>query len=365
MRTGHLFAGGGGGLYADLILGHTPVFAVEWDAYACAVLRSRAADGWFPGLRVHEGDVRLWDPSEYAGAVDCIHAGFPCQDISAAGKGAGITGERSGLYVEVMRAIDAIRPAWVMLENSPLIRTRGRHVVIADLVARGYSWRDGILSAANVGAPHKRDRWWCLARRADAESNRWSEGRPESTGEQGGSGFASLGGEDLAHARRQRDRAIANPIYGHAEWYRTPERKQPIGSGADVANPNGIGTRSGKSGGPEERNKVDVCGADVADTSSGRCSRTHGGQMEQSRGAEAFRSGEDVAESRAAGLAIGQGPDGERTYPAASGGGWWSVEPDVGRLAHGMAHRSHQIRALGNGQVPLCAAAAWKILGGP
>ena len=71
-----------------------------------------------------------------------------------------------------MRAVDAVRPAWVFLENSPRIRTKGRHVVVGDLVARGYSWRDGILGAADVGAPHKRDRWWCLAKRTDANGVR-------------------------------------------------------------------------------------------------------------------------------------------------------------------------------------------------
>ena len=80
----HLFAGIGGGLLADLILGHRPIVAVEWDKYACRILRERAADGWFPDLSVWEGDVRLFDPSEYKGRVDCIHAGFPCQDISVA-----------------------------------------------------------------------------------------------------------------------------------------------------------------------------------------------------------------------------------------------------------------------------------------
>ena len=67
MDTMHLFAGIGGGLLADRILGHNPIVAVEWDKYACQVLRERAADGWFPNLRVWEGDVRLFDPSEYAG----------------------------------------------------------------------------------------------------------------------------------------------------------------------------------------------------------------------------------------------------------------------------------------------------------
>lgn len=76
MNSMHLFAGAGGGLLCDLILGHKPIIAVEWDEYACQVLRERAADGWFPDLHVWEGDVRLFDPSEYTGKVDCIHAGM-------------------------------------------------------------------------------------------------------------------------------------------------------------------------------------------------------------------------------------------------------------------------------------------------
>jgi DNA (cytosine-5)-methyltransferase 1 len=119
----HLFAGVGGGILADLILGHIPIVAVEWDKYACKVLRERVADGWFDGMSVWEGDVQLFDPSEYKGRVDCIHAGFPCQDISTAGNQAGIgENSRSGGY-------DAV---WICL------------------------------SAAEVGAWHKRDRWWLL-----------------------------------------------------------------------------------------------------------------------------------------------------------------------------------------------------------
>lgn len=103
MRTLHLFAGCGGGLLADLILGHTPIAAVEIEPYPCRVLRERAAGGWFPGLEVVEADVQTVDFSRWAGRVDCIAAGFPCQDISSAGRGAGITGARSGLYREVIR----------------------------------------------------------------------------------------------------------------------------------------------------------------------------------------------------------------------------------------------------------------------
>ena len=160
----HLFAGHGGGLLADLILGHKPVVAVEWDGYACQVLRERAADGWFPGLHVWEGDVRLFDPSEYAGSVDCIHAGFPCQDISVAGKQAGVSeGTRSGLYREVLRIAGVVRPKQLFLENVSAILSNGLGTVLGDLAALGYDCRWLCIRASDVGAPHHRDRWFLLA----------------------------------------------------------------------------------------------------------------------------------------------------------------------------------------------------------
>ena len=163
LRTMHLFAGHGGGLLADLILGHRPIVAVEWDRYACQVLRERAADGWFPGLHVWEGDVRLFDPSEYAGQVDCIHAGFPCQDISVAGKQAGVSeGTRSGLYREVLRIAGVVRPKQLFLENVSAILGNGLGTVLGDLATLGYDCRWLCIRASDVGAPHHRDRWFAL-----------------------------------------------------------------------------------------------------------------------------------------------------------------------------------------------------------
>lgn len=168
LRTMHLFAGIGGGLLADLILGHKPVVAVEWEPYACQVLRERAAEGWFPDLRVWEGDVRMFDPSEYAGKVDCIHAGFPCQDISVAGKQAGVSeGTRSGLYREVLRIADTVRPKYMFLENVAAILSNGLGTVLGDLAAMGYDSRWCCLRASDVGANHSRDRWWLIAYRSE------------------------------------------------------------------------------------------------------------------------------------------------------------------------------------------------------
>lgn len=165
MRTMHLFAGAGGGILADKLLGHTPVCAVEVNEYCQQVLAARQADGslpWFPIF----ADVVEFDGRPWRGVVDVVAGGFPCQDISAAGKGVGITGARSGLWAHMARIISEVRPRHAFIENSPLLARRGLDRVLADLAAMGFDARWGIVSAAEVGAPHKRDRIWIVAHAA-------------------------------------------------------------------------------------------------------------------------------------------------------------------------------------------------------
>ncbi len=177
--TMHLFAGAGGGLLADLILGHNPIVAVEWDTQRCDELRERSKDGWYPDLSVWEGDIRMFNPSEYAGRVDCISAGFPCQDISTAGSRAGLgAGTRSGLYREVLRVAGIVRPRYLFLENVSAIRSKGLERVLADLAALGYNAQWTCLRASECGAPHQRDRWWLLAY-SDSARELQSEGRKQ------------------------------------------------------------------------------------------------------------------------------------------------------------------------------------------
>lgn len=91
-----------------------------------------------------------------------ITAGFPCQDLSYAGRGAGIEGERSGLYGEIIRLIGELRPGYVLLENVPAILTRGLDRVLGSLAQSGYGFVYGCVPACAVGAPHRRDRWWLV-----------------------------------------------------------------------------------------------------------------------------------------------------------------------------------------------------------
>ena len=162
LNTFHLFAGAGGGILADVLLGHNPIGACEIEPYPRNVLLARQADGILPNFPIWD-DVATLDGNPWRGSVDVLCGGFPCQDISAAGKGAGITGERSGLWKEYARLIGEMRPRFVFAENSPLLRTRGLGVVLEDLAAMGYNARWGIIGSRHVGASHKRDRLWVLA----------------------------------------------------------------------------------------------------------------------------------------------------------------------------------------------------------
>lgn len=171
-----LFAGAGGGLLGGTLLGWRTVAAVEIEEYPRAVLLQRQADGILPRFPVWD-DVRTFDGKPWRGKVDIITGGFPCQDISAAGKGAGITGERSGLWSEFARIIGEVRPAYVLVENSPMLVSRGLGVVLGDLASMGYDAEWGIIGAHHAGAPHRRDRIWILAH-ANDEGQSEREKRP-------------------------------------------------------------------------------------------------------------------------------------------------------------------------------------------
>jgi len=317
MRTMHLFAGAGGGLLADLILGHTPVVAVEWEPYPCQVLRERAAEGWFPELVVWEGDVRNFDPSEYAERVDCIHAGFPCQDISVAGKQAGVgEGTRSGLYREVLRIAGAVRPRYIFLENVAAIKSNGLEQVVKDLALMGYDSKWLCIRASDVGAPHHRDRWFLLANTSEQRCNNGGNNREE--------------------------RHLLHNINGDAAQGESERQRRKRGIGA--------------------------ISADVADTSS-QCSNGSNDNARISMGQKKVSEfGNDCRAENVVNTDSTQCKGNECTkrsqpeYSDINSAGWWKTEPNVGRVVNGVAARVDRLKAIGNGQVPLQVATAFTIL---
>ncbi len=155
-----------GGLTVALAPWVRPVAYCEIDRYCQGVLLSRMADGTLPRGPIWDDITSLHGALLPAG-IDIIYGGFPCQDISVAGNGAGLAGERSGLVFEVIRLIDDITPNFVFLENVPAIRTRGAERVGKELASRGYDCRWLTLSAEAVGACHRRNRWFLLAAHAE------------------------------------------------------------------------------------------------------------------------------------------------------------------------------------------------------
>ena len=269
-----LFAGAGGGILGGHLLGWRTVCAVEWEPYAACVLVARQNDDILPPFPIWD-DVQTFDGRPWRGIVDVISGGFPCQDISAAGRGAGIEGTRSGMWGQMARIIGEVRPRYVYVENSPMLTSRGLHRVLGDLASLGFNARWGVVSASDVGAPHQRDRIWIVA---NSTGSRRDEG------------------------------------------------------GLQVKRSNGCSLGSGSSTEPVKSSSPSAFVADSDSTQREGNKRTK-------------RSVE------------------ERTFIGKSS--WWDVEPDVGRVANGVAARVDRLKAIGNGQVPLVAATAWRILNDP
>lgn len=162
-----------GGILGGILLGHTCVCAVEIEPYPRSVLLQRQRDGILPRFPIWD-DIKTFDGRPWSGRVDIVCGGFPCQDINAAGKGAGITGERSGLWGEMARVVREIGPQIVFVENSPMLALRGLGTVLRDLAAMGYDARWGVLGARHVRAAHKRDRLWVLAHAARERGDAWN-----------------------------------------------------------------------------------------------------------------------------------------------------------------------------------------------
>lgn len=167
-----LFSGIGGISYAlrDYV---RPVAYCELDPYCQGTLLSRMYDGNLQHAPVWD-DIRTLNGQQFMGFVDIISGGFPCQDISIAGHGKGLEGERSGLFFQIIRLAKEIKPKFLFFENVPAILSKGANQCVDTITEMGYDCRWCVISAASVGALHKRERWFLLA---NSKSERCEEER--------------------------------------------------------------------------------------------------------------------------------------------------------------------------------------------
>lgn len=259
-----------GGLSLALSPWVHPLAYCENDGYAQAVLLSRMWRRELPSAPIWDDVTTLVSELLPRSEIDIIYGGFPCQDISVAGAGAGLAGKRSGLVREVYRLVGEIRPSFVFLENVPAIRTRGADAVIGEMARLGYDARWDVVSAQSIGAPHLRRRWFMLA----ADSKRYG----------------------------------VRVEQGRIRW----------AEGAKIPS---VSSDNGSQGSTSDARSV----------GSGARTRPNGVPWEQDH---PFRKD------------------------------WWTVEPRVGRVVHGLPYRVDRIRGLGNAVVPAQAREAFKKLMG-
>ncbi len=161
-----MFAGAGGGLLGTkYFLGWETIGYVEIDEYCCEVLQERISNGLLdpaPIFRDIRDFIGYGFAKEYRGITDVITAGFPCQPFSVAGKAKGQEDERN-LWPETIECIRIIRPRYALLENVPgLLADEYIRRIYGDLAEAGYDARWCVLGADDVGAPHRRKRWWLI-----------------------------------------------------------------------------------------------------------------------------------------------------------------------------------------------------------
>ena len=310
LRELALFAGAGGGILGGHLLGWRTVCAVEWEPYAACVLAARQNDGILPAFPVWD-DVQTFDGKPWAGRVDVVSGGFPCQDISAAGRGAGIEGKRSGMWGHMARIIGEVRPRFVYVENSPMLTSRGLHRVLGDLAEMGFDARWGVVSAADVGAPHKRDRIWIVA---DASSK----------GRKANQHIGNIDGREVCGSVGEQGKDGGNQSLDNSLF-----------------------------SGLERKNDQQESPRRIQQESGQRCNQVSNSSSLGLSGQRQYEQSVNSAQSRkrqAIELVYGRSPD------------FWAIEPNVGRVANGVAARVDRLKAIGNGQVPLVAATAWNLL---
>ena len=315
MNSLSLFSGAGGGLLAEkYLLNWRSIGYVEYNTYCQKVIAQRIKDGFLDEAPIF-GDINSFIKSgaakKYKGFVDVVAGGFPCQPFSIAGKREAQDDSRD-LWPQTLTVLCDVRPRFALLENVPgLLSVNGGGYfaqILADLAEARFDARWCVLGADDVGAPHRRKRLWILAH----SSSIWSqiERTYHADAEIGGTGKNYISGSGI-YDRRQSDAKenedVADPKRGSCGVY--------------------PGALAGKEG------KVQA-------------------------GGEQIQPGTEVGDSRSYAADSGSESGDGRNKP-------WPAEPRVGRVVpHGMAHRMDRLKAIGNGQVPLVAATAWKLLSG-
>jgi DNA (cytosine-5)-methyltransferase 1 len=341
LRVLDLFSGiGGFSLAARWLGGFETVQFVERDPYCQRILRKH-----WPTVPIHD-DITTFNPEP--GSADVVVGGFPCQDISQAGKGAGLAGERSGLFYELLRVVCVVRPRYVVLENVAAILGRGLDEVLGALAEAGYDAEWACIPAAAVGACHQRDRWWCVAYPSGKRSPDWIR--------TGIGPMEKEGGPRVEHESQRCGAGVAYPNNSGMEAAKAEQLTAGTEQRGELAAADAISLRGQRWGA-----SADMAGATGA-----------GEAVSKGREGQWQRDG-DAAHDRSATAPHPHHQRQQEQHPAAvaGGAGWprwgdapqrlnpdWRAyvsEPCLRRGDDGLSNRVDRLKALGNAVVPQVA----------
>ncbi|MGH6627616.1 MAG: DNA cytosine methyltransferase [Burkholderiaceae bacterium] len=409
---------------AHLGVPHRTICYVEREAHAASVLVARMEEGSLDAAPVWS-DLLSFDGAAWRGSVDCIAAGFPCQDLSLAGRRAGLDGARSGLFFDILHIAHACSARYLFLENvagiasatasvvdeaEGALEERAAARVLGELADGGWDAEWLALSAADVGASHERARWFCLAWRRLGDTglqHQHLQQRPDGAEHQGA-------GDHVAHAERAERRQISPGGVGSLQGNDRgrPEKDGCAGiSGAVLGQPEGDGWQQRRPESAREPGRPDAAehGGAVANTiTEGRRSpqgtdgsgRPSLGEQNSARRSECGRDavgrlelvGECMGLAAGVGLADTGKPAGRREQgraaeqlcgtslfaPGPADPAWAGIiaenphlapalEPTFRGVVNGLAFdmgdcRAARLKCVGNGVVALTAATAAVVL---
>tara|TARA_Y100000310_G_scaffold256313_1_gene264095 strand:+ start:1367 stop:2434 length:1068 start_codon:yes stop_codon:yes gene_type:complete len=341
-----LFSGAGGGLLATKhFLNWRTIGYVEQDPYCQNIITQRAKEGFLDTAPLW-GDINEFIESgavdQYEGVTDVVTGGWPCQPFSVAGRRRGKDDPRN-CWPQCIEVIRRVKPRFFFGENVPGLLNSGYFPeILRSLAQAGYAARWIVLGCDSVGGNHRRKRLWLLAYST-------SLGLEEHGHRQAGN--VSQASEDVAYSSRPRLQARSG---------------------------NGVGTEHRSHGNEGQLEGASSQAGAVAYADTGQ--RIEPQEQIQTGRATPHDSGEYVAhsvsdsEGSAHGSKVWRGferwedEDIKEWYEVGGNptnfSGQWAIEPNVGRVAHGVASRVDRLKALGNGQVPLVADVAWGMLGG-
>ena len=343
MKVLDLFSGIGGFSYGLEKLGFKTVAFCEIDKF-CKLL-----------LQKHWKKVKIYDDvkeitkqrleTDGVELPDVITGGFPCQPFSVAGKQRG-TDDNRHLWPQMFRIIRELAPRWVVGENvRGLVNIQDGMVfetVCTDLEGEGYEVRAFNIPAASVGGPHRRERIWIIANKKESMVNsnkirfqQHNETEEETSRRRSSATFESTGSADVENSRRTLRQGTELREKNEDEIrkeYANQHQRSGSSSESDVADTESFSSDVGGRGEyQEERNRQrKIRGEDSTDASN--TNRT---------GSQRLGSEHELRNSK----------EEKQTRRI----GWWDVEPDVGRVAHGVSGRVHRLKGLGNSIIPQIA----------